>query len=71
MRQFLRIVERDWWCERIEECEITCNSDRMYKILKEIGRMAPPSVGITVEEFNPLLPNVPQRERLAEIFISI
>ena len=23
----------------------------MYKILKEIGRKAPPSVGITVEEF--------------------
>ena len=57
MRQFLRRVERDWWRERIEECENACNSGRMgemYKILKEIGRKewkAPPSVGITVEEF--------------------
>ena len=40
MRQFLRRVEREWWRERIEECEIACNSGRMgemYKILKEIG----------------------------------
>ena len=57
MRQFLRRVEREWWRERIEECENACNSGRMgemYKILKEIGRKewkAPPSVGITVEEF--------------------
>ena len=54
MRQFLRRVEREWWRKRIEECETTCNSGRMgemYKILKEIGRKAPPSVGITVEEF--------------------
>ena len=57
MRQSLRRVEREWWCERIEECETACHSSRMgemYKILKEIGRQqwkAPPSVGITVEEF--------------------
>ena len=57
MRQFLRRVEREWWRERIEECENACNLGRMgemYKILKEIGRKewkAPPSVGITVEEF--------------------
>ena len=57
MRQFLRKVEREWWRERIEECENACNLGRMgemYKILKEIGRKewkAPPSVGITVEEF--------------------
>ena len=57
MRQFPRKVEREWWRERIEECEIAYNSGRMgkmYKILKEIGRKewkAPPSVGITVEEF--------------------
>ena len=57
MRQFLRRVEREWWRERIEECENACNSGRMgemYKILKEIGRKEwkePPSVGITVEEF--------------------
>ena len=57
MRQFLRRVEREWWRERIEECEIACNSVRMgemYKIFKEIGRKewkSPPSVGITVEEF--------------------
>ena len=39
MRQFLRRVEREWWRERIEECEIACNSGRMgemHKILKEI-----------------------------------
>ena len=57
IRQFLRRVEREWWRERIEECEIACNSGRMgemYKILKEIGRKewkVLPSVGITVEEF--------------------
>ena len=57
MRQFLRRVEREWWCERIEECEVACNSGqlgRMYKILKVIYRKewkAPPSVGITVIEF--------------------
>ena len=57
MRQFLRRVEREWWHERIEECENACNLGRMgemFKILKEIGRKewkAPPSVGITVEEF--------------------
>ena len=41
MRQFMRRVEREWWRERIEECEIACNSGRMgemYKILKEIGK---------------------------------
>ena len=41
MRQFLRRVEREWWRERIEECEIARNSGRMgemHKILKEIGR---------------------------------
>ena len=39
---------------RIEECEIAFNSGRMgemYKILKEIGRKALPSLGIAVEEF--------------------
>ena len=39
MRQFLRRVEREWWRERIEECENACNSGRMgemYKILIEI-----------------------------------
>ena len=57
MRQFLRKEAREWWCERIEECEIACNYGRigrMYKILKAIGRKewnAPPSVEITVEEF--------------------
>ena len=57
MSQFLRRVEREWWRERIEECDTACNSGRMgemYKILKEIGRKewkAPPSDGITVEEF--------------------
>ena len=41
MRQFLRRVEREWWRERIEECENACNLGRMcemYTILKEIGR---------------------------------
>ena len=41
MRQFLRRVEREWWRERIEECENACNLGRMsemYKILKEIKR---------------------------------
>ena len=57
MRHFLRRVEKEWWRERIEECENACNLGRMgemYKILKEVGRKewkAPPSVGITVEEF--------------------
>ena len=57
-RQFLRRVEREWLRERIEEYEIACNSGRMgemHKILKEIGKKewkAPPSVGITVEEFS-------------------
>ena len=27
MRQFMRRVEREWWRERIEECENACNSD--------------------------------------------
>ena len=57
MRQFLRRVEREWWCEMIEECEIACNSGRigrMFQILNGIGRKewkAPPSLRITVEEF--------------------
>ena len=57
MRQFLRRLEREWWGERIEECEVACNSGKlgsMYKILKAIGRKewkAPPSLGITLEEF--------------------
>ena len=56
VRQFLRRVEREWSRERIEECEIACNSGRMgemYKILKEIGRKewkAPQSMRITVEK---------------------
>ena len=56
MRQFLRRVEREWWCERIKGCEIACNSGqigKMYKIFKAIGRKewkAPRSVVITVEE---------------------
>ena len=67
MRQFLRRVEREWWRERIEECELACNSSRMgevYKILKEIGRKewkAPLSVGITVEDFREHFEKVSKR----------
>ena len=34
MKQFLRRLEREWWRERIEECEITCNSGRMGEMYK-------------------------------------
>ena len=67
VRLFLRRVEREWWRVRIEECEIVCNSGRMgemYKILKDIGRKewkAPPSVGITVEEFREHLEQVSEK----------
>ena len=33
MTQFLRRVEREWWRERIEECEIACNSGRIGRII--------------------------------------
>ncbi len=33
MRQFLRRVEREWWRERIEECENACNSGRKGELL--------------------------------------
>ena len=69
MRQFPKRVESDWWHERIEECEIAFNSDRiggMYKILKEIGRKewkAPSSVGITMEELRKHFEKVSEQTR--------
>ena len=62
IRQFLMRVEREWWRERIEECETACNSGRMgemYKILKDWK--APPSVGITVEDFREHFEKVSQK----------
>ena len=75
MRQFLRREEREWWRERIEECENACNSGRMgemYKILKEIGRKewkAPSSVGITVEEFREYFEKV--SEKRYELYLAV
>ena len=57
MRNFLREVERDWWREKVVECENACRDGRigeMYDILKVIGRKgwkAPASQRITVEQF--------------------
>lgn len=58
MRVFLRRLEREWWEERIRECEEACNRGRvgeMYAILKEVGKRswkrAPVSCKISVEEF--------------------
>ena len=58
LRVRLRGLEREWWDERITECEEACRSGRMgdmYKILKKIGtkgwKKAQANVKITAEEF--------------------
>ena len=41
MRVFLRRLEREWWDEKIRECEeanIRGRVGEMYSILKEVGK---------------------------------
>ena len=57
LKTFLREIEREWWQERIEECEEACATGRigdMYKSLRKIsmkGRKAGESMNITVNDF--------------------
>ena len=58
LNDFLKVKEREWWRERIEECKEACERGRMgdmYKVLRVIGRKswkkAPVSTSITASEF--------------------
>lgn len=57
LKRFLRRLEREWWMERIRECETASVEGRvgdMYKCLRRLGgreRKAPASGNITVCEF--------------------
>ena len=56
-KRMLREWEREWWREKIQQCEEACRGGRvgeMYKLLRGIGRRrwkAPASGKITAEEF--------------------
>ena len=57
MKAYLRGLEREWWNERIRECENVCAQGQlgdMYKCLRKIGARGKPaakSMKITVNEF--------------------
>ena len=58
MKRRLRVLEREWWQEKIERCKAACEEGRlgdMYKILKELGvrgkRMAGRGGLLTANDF--------------------
>jgi hypothetical protein len=57
LKRFLRRAEREWWNERIRECEEASATGRvgdMYKCLRKIGTRGKPagrSVNVTAQEF--------------------
>ena len=60
-RRFTRTLERRWWQDRVEECNVACDWGRvgeMYECLQKIGmkgRRAPESSRITVGAFKDIL----------------
>ena len=71
MKRGMRRLEREWWDERIRECEEACTEGRvgeMYKCLRKIGtRGKPASRGTTVtaNEFKEFFESV-TKERYEE-----
>ena len=71
VKRFMRRIEREWWCERINECKDACDRGRigdMYKCLRRIGTKgvkAAESGLISISDFKSHFENV-SRERYEE-----